>query len=66
VTPAGLTVDPSFFRLAFPAMLFVLIVFRIGIYVCRTELTKRFGLVLLAAYFAYLGLSVATGVNPGH
>jgi cation:H+ antiporter len=66
VTPAGLTVDPSFFRLAFPAMLFVLIVFRIGIYVCRTQLTRRFGVVLLAAYIAYLGLSVALGMNPGH
>lgn len=66
VTPAGLTVDQSFFWPAFPAMLFVLVVFRIGIYVCRTQLTRNFGFVLLAAYFAYLGVSIATGVNPGH
>ena len=66
VTPAGLTVDQSFFWPAFPAMLFVLVVFRIGIYVCRTQLTRKFGIVLLAAYFAYLGVSIAVGVNPGH
>lgn len=66
VTPAGLTVANSFFWPAFPAMLFVLVVFRIGIYVCRTQLTRNFGFVLLAAYFAYLGVSIAVGVNPGH
>lgn len=66
VTPAGLTVASSFFWPAFPAMLFVLIVFRTGIYVCRTQLTRRFGVILLSAYFAYLGLSIALGVNPGH
>jgi cation:H+ antiporter len=66
VTPAGLTVDRTFFWLAFPAMLFVLVVFRIGIYVCRTQLTRKFGIVLLAAYFAYLGVSIAVGINPGH
>lgn len=66
VTPAGLAVANSFFTTAFPAMLFVLIVFRIGIYICRTQLTRRFGFVLLAAYLAYLGVSIAVGVNPGH
>lgn len=66
VTPAGLNVANSFFSTAFPAMLFVLIVFRIGIYVCRTQLTRRFGFVLLAAYFVYLGVSIAVGVSPAH
>jgi cation:H+ antiporter len=66
VTPAGLTVAQSFFKVSFPAMLFVLVVFRIGIYICRTQLTRKFGLVLLVAYFAYLGVSIAVGVNPGH
>jgi len=66
VTPAGLTVAQPFFKISFPAMLFVLVVFRIGIYVCRTQLTRKFGFVLLAAYFAYLGVSIAVGVNPGH
>lgn len=66
ITPEGLTVAQSFFKVSFPAMLFVLVVFRIGIYVCRTQLTRKFGFVLLAAYFAYLGVSIAVGVNPGH
>lgn len=66
VTPAGLTVAQSFFWPAFPAMLFVLIVFRIGIYICRTELSRKFGIVLLGAYLAYLAVSIAAGVNPGH
>lgn len=66
VTPAGLTVAQSFFKISFPAMLFVLVVFRIGIYVCRTQLTRKFGIVLLVAYFAYLGVSIAVGVDPGH
>ena len=66
VTPAGLSVDQSFFWPAFPAMLFVLVVFRIGIYACLTQLTRNFGFVLLAAYFAYLGVSIAAGVDPGH
>ena len=66
MTPGGLTVAHSFFWPGFPAMLFVLVVFRIGIYVCRTLLTRNFGFVLLAAYFAYLGVSIAVGVNPGH
>lgn len=66
ITPVGLIVDQSFFKIAFPTMLFVLVVFRVGIYVCRTQLTRNFGVVLLAAYFAYLGISIAVGVNPGH
>ncbi|MGZ0171828.1 MAG: calcium/sodium antiporter [Planctomycetales bacterium] len=66
VTPAGLTVAQSFFKVSFPAMLFVLVVFRIGIYVCGTQLTRKFGIVLLVAYFAYLGVSIAVGVNPEH
>lgn len=66
ITKNGLVVDPTFFWPAFPAMLFVLVVFRIGIFVCRTELTRKFGIVLLAAYLAYIGVSIAAGVDPGH
>jgi len=63
VTPAGLVVAPSFFTLAFPAMLFVLFVFRAGILVCREVLPRKFGLILLAAYLAYLGMSISLGMN---
>lgn len=66
VTRGGLEVAESFYQVTFPAMLFVLVVFRVGIYACRTELTRRFGFVLLAAYLIYLGVSFAAGVSPGH
>ncbi|MBI1313993.1 sodium:calcium antiporter [bacterium] len=66
VTSGGLEVADSFYQVMFPAMLFVLVVFRIGIYACRTELSRRFGIVLLAAYLAYLGVSFAAGLSPGH
>jgi cation:H+ antiporter len=66
VTRGGLEVAESFYRVTFPAMIFVLVVFRIGIYACRTELSRRFGFVLLTAYLIYLGVSAATGVAPGH
>lgn len=53
VTPAGLDADAHFFKLQFPAMLFVLIVFRAGIFFNRTgKLSRSFGLVLVAAYLA--------------
>ncbi len=66
VTPGGLEVAESFYQVTFPAMLFVLVVFRVGIYACRTELSRRFGTVLLVAYLIYLGVSAAAGVSPGH
>lgn len=49
-TPAGLTADPQFFRVLFPAMLFVLIVFRVGIFFSGDRLKRPFGIVLLVAY----------------
>lgn len=66
VTAGGLEVAESFYKVTFPAMIFVLVVFRVGIYACRTELSRRFGIVLLSAYLIYLGVSVAAGVAPGH
>jgi cation:H+ antiporter len=66
VTPGGLVVAQSFYWPAFPAMLFVLIVFRIGIFLCRKELTRGFGLVLLFTYLLYLVVSIISGVDPSH
>jgi cation:H+ antiporter len=66
VTAGGLEVAESFYKVTFPAMIFVLVVFRVGIYACRTELSRRFGTVLLAAYLIYLGISAAAGISPGH
>jgi cation:H+ antiporter len=60
VTPAGLAADPVMFQLQFPAMLLILMVFRVGIATARTgKLTRPFGAVLLIAYFLYLGITIS-------
>jgi cation:H+ antiporter len=50
VTPGGLVADPHFFVVLFPAMLFILLVFRIGIIFSGDSLKRPFGVVLLAVY----------------
>jgi cation:H+ antiporter len=59
VTSDGLTVTPDFFQVTFPAMLIVLIVFRIGILTSKKYLSKPFGFVLLGTYIAYITVSIA-------
>lgn len=65
VTVTGLTADPVFFKLQFPAMLIVLIVFRIGIMTSKGTLGRSFGWVLLGTYAVYLGLNIVFGAG-GH
>jgi cation:H+ antiporter len=60
VTPTGLDADPVFFRALFPAMLFVLVVFRVGTIACPERLPRWFGFVLLAAYAVGLAASLVT------
>lgn len=50
VTPGGLPAPAHFFRLLFPAMLLVLVVFRIGVLTSGSHLKRPFGVVLLAVY----------------
>jgi cation:H+ antiporter len=50
VTPQGLTASSSFFYVFFPAMMFVLIVFRVGVMTSKDTLKRPFGVVLLLAY----------------
>lgn len=50
VTGEGLLVDAHFFRVLFPAMLTVLIVFRVGIHFSEYQLKRGFGVVLVAVY----------------
>jgi cation:H+ antiporter len=51
VTRNGLRVEPHFFQLQFPAMLFVLAVFRLGVWRRdATHLSRRYGMILLGAY----------------
>lgn len=61
-TPGGLTAAPHFFRVLFPAMLFVLLVFRVGIAFSGKEMRRPFGYVLLGAYAVYL---LASYLAPG-
>lgn len=54
VTPGGLVAGGNFFAVLYPAMLFILIVFRVGVFASGTTLRRSFGWVLLAAYCLYV------------
>jgi len=58
VTPLGLNAAPFFFKLQFPAMILVLLIFRIGIFQARdNKLGRPLGVVLLLVYAVYLVLN---------
>ncbi|MCI1208256.1 MAG: calcium/sodium antiporter [Treponema sp.] len=57
VTPGGLEVGVSFFRLLFPAMLFILCVFKCSVLFSNKFLKRPVGFVLLAAYVVVTVLS---------
>jgi cation:H+ antiporter len=57
VTPGGLLADESFFIFFFPAMLFVLIVFRISVVFSKEKIGRPFGFLLLGAYVLVTVLS---------
>ncbi|HIA63394.1 MAG TPA: calcium/sodium antiporter [Planctomycetaceae bacterium] len=60
VTPDGLFADPVFFRLQFPAMLFILFVFRLGIKTSSNGyLGRRTGFLLLGTYIIYIAITIA-------
>ncbi|MBT4693606.1 MAG: calcium/sodium antiporter [Planctomycetaceae bacterium] len=60
VTPDGLFADPLFFSLQFPAMLFILFCFRVGIKTSANgHLGRRTGILLLGTYIVYLAMTVA-------
>ena len=64
VTPAGLRAESHFFQMQFPAMLFILLVFRCGIWQASDDRLKRpFGVVLLSTYLAVTFLSYFLGVQ---
>jgi cation:H+ antiporter len=50
VTRGGLTAPAHFFSILFPAMLLILVVFRLGIYFSGDKLKRPFGAVLLGTY----------------
>ena len=57
VTRGGLFVEPKFFTLLFPTMLFVLLVFKGSIIASKNHLKRGVGAVLLLAYLAVTVLS---------
>jgi cation:H+ antiporter len=52
VTPNGIAASAHFFRLLFPAMMIVLVVFRVGVLTSPKRLRRPFGIILLAVYTA--------------
>ena len=50
VTPGGLLAGPQFFKVLFPAMVFILLVFRVGVIFSGKAMKRSFGIVLLTAY----------------
>lgn len=63
VTPEGLQAGRHFFVFLFPAMLFLLIVFRVGVYVNQTHLRRPFGILLLVIYLGVTLASYLIGVD---
>ncbi len=57
VTAGGLRADGYFFAVLYPIMLFVLLVFRVGIVFSGQWMKRPFGFILLGAYSVYLVVS---------
>ena len=62
-TPSGLQASGKFFQFLFPAMVIILIVFRIGIFVSGSQLKRPFGIVLVATYILVTILSYIFSVD---
>ena len=62
-TPTGLHASPQFFQFLFPAMVFILIVFRIGIFVSGSQLKRPFGFVLVGTYILVTILSYIFSID---
>lgn len=65
-TTGGLEASPHFFKFAFPAMLFILIVFRYGIFVSGSQLKRPFGVILVLVWLAVQIVSGLLGQTTGH
>ena len=63
VTPGGLQADGQFFQFLFPAMLFVLIVFRCGIHLSVDSLKRPLGVVLVSAWLLVTILSYVLSIE---
>ena len=62
-TQGGLQADGQFFQFLFPAMVFILIVFRCGIFVSGDQLKRPFGVVLVATWLLVTILSYVLSIE---
>lgn len=62
-TPTGLQATAKFFQFLFPAMVIILIVFRIGIFVSGSQLKRPFGFVLVGTYILVTILSIIFSID---
>ena len=62
-TQGGLQADGQFFQFLFPAMLFILIVFRCGIFVSGDQLKRPFGVVLFGTWILVTILSYVLSIE---
>ncbi len=62
-TQGGLQADGQFFQFLFPAMLFILIVFRGGILVSGDQLRRPFGIVLVGTWLLVTILGIALSIE---
>jgi len=65
VTSGGLSVQPDFYRLLFPTMLLVLVIFRIGISASRDTMKRPFGALLLGLYIVLTVVSYLHNAATG-
>lgn len=66
VTQGGLAASPQFFQFLFPAMIGVLVIFRVGVAFSGDSLKRPFGVVLLAVYVAVTAASYFFQGGPAH
>jgi cation:H+ antiporter len=57
VTPAGLLADGHFFVVLYPIMVFLLVVFRLGVVFSGESLKRPFGTLMFLAYCLYVAVS---------
>ena len=50
VTPEGLMAGPHFFKVLFPTMIFILLVFRLGVMFSGESMKRPFGIILISSY----------------
>ena len=62
-TQGGLQADGQFFQFLFPAMVFILVVFRCGIFVSGDQLKRPFGVVLVATWLLVTILSYVLSIE---